>query len=184
MQPDRFTEKSGEAVATAQALAAERRNAELTPAHLLVALLRQSDGLTVPILQKLGADVEGLTARAVQAVEELPKLSETAEVRPSSSLTKLLQEAEREMAKRGDEYISTDHFLLALTGSDSPVAGLLPDRDSLEKAIAEVRPHRVTSPNPEATAQALEKFGRDLTADARSGKLDPVIGRDEEIRRV
>jgi ATP-dependent Clp protease ATP-binding subunit ClpB len=182
MQPDRFTLKSQEAVAAAQALAAERRNSEVAPAHLLVALLRQSDGLVVPILQKLGADVEAVTARAVQAVEELPKLSETAEVRPSPALARVLQEAEREMAKRGDEYISTDHFLLALT--DSPVAEMLPDHDSLEKAAAEVRPHRVTSPNPEATAQALEKFGRDLTSDARGGKLDPVIGRDEEIRRV
>jgi ATP-dependent Clp protease ATP-binding subunit ClpB len=183
MQPDRFTLKSQEAVAAAQALAAERRNSEVAPAHLLVALLRQSDGLVVPILQKLSADVEAVTARAVQAVEELPKLSETAEVRPSPGLVRVLQEAEREMAKLGDEYISTEHFLLALT--DSPVADLLPDRGSLEKAIAEVRgPHRVTSPNPEDSVQALEKFGRDLTADARSGKLDPVIGRDEEIRRV
>jgi ATP-dependent Clp protease ATP-binding subunit ClpB len=183
MQPDRFTLKSQEAVAAAQALAAERRNSEVAPAHLLVALLRQEDGLVVPILQKLGADVEAVTARAVQAVEALPKLSETAEVRPSPGLVKALQEAEREMAKLGDEYISTEHFLLALT--DSPVADLLPDRGSLEKAIAEVRgPHRVTSPNPEDSVQALEKFGRDLTADARSGKLDPVIGRDEEIRRV
>jgi ATP-dependent Clp protease ATP-binding subunit ClpB len=183
MQPDRFTVKSQEAVAAAQALAAERRNSEVTPAHLLVALLRQSDGLVVPILQKLGTDVDAVTARAVQAVEELPKLSETAEVRPSSALVKALQEAEREMAKLGDEYISTEHTLLALT--DSPVADLLPDRGSLEKAVAEVRgPHRVTSPNPEDSVQALEKFGRDLTADAREGKLDPVIGRDEEIRRV
>jgi ATP-dependent Clp protease ATP-binding subunit ClpB len=183
MQPDRFTLKSQEAVAAGQALAAERRNSEVGPAHLLVALLRQSDGLVVPILQKLGADVEAVAARAVQAVEALPKLSETAEVRPSPGLVRVLQEAEREMAKLGDEYISTEHFLLALTGS--PVADLLPDRGSLEKAIAEVRgPHRVTSPNPEDSVQALEKFGRDLTADARSGKLDPVIGRDEEIRRV
>ena len=183
MQPDRFTLKSQEAVAAAQALAAERRNSEVAPAHLLVALLRQEDGLVVPILQKLGTDVEAVTARAVQAVEALPKLSETAEVRPSPGLVKALQEAEREMAKLGDEYISTEHTLLALT--DSPVADLLPDRGSLEKAIAEVRgPHRVTSPNPEDSVQALEKFGRDLTADARSGKLDPVIGRDEEIRRV
>jgi ATP-dependent Clp protease ATP-binding subunit ClpB len=183
MQPDRFTIKSQEAVASAQALAAERRNAEVAPAHLLVALLRQEDGLVVPILQKLGADVEGVTGRAVAAVEELPKLSETAEVRPSSAFVKTLQQAEKEMASLGDEYISTEHILLALT--DSPVGDLLPDRGSLEKAIAEVRgPHKVTSPNPEDSVQALEKFGRDLTAEAEAGKLDPVIGRDEEIRRV
>ena len=89
------------------------------------------------------------------------------------------------MAKLGDEYISTEHLLLALTDSGSGVADLLPDRGSLEKAIAEVRgPHKVTSPNPEDSVQALEKFGRDLTAEAEAGKLDPVIGRDEEIRRV
>ncbi len=185
MQPDRFTVKSQEAVAAAQALAAERRNAEVTPKHLLVALLRQSDGLVVPILQKLGADVDGLTARAVSAVEDLPKLGETAEVRPSSAFVNTLQQAEREMGAMGDEYISTEHVLLALADSASGVDDLLPDRASLEKAIAEVRgPHRVTSPNPEDSVQALDKFGRDLTAEAREGKLDPVIGRDEEIRRV
>jgi ATP-dependent Clp protease ATP-binding subunit ClpB len=185
MQPDRFTVKSQEAVAAAQALAAERRNSEVAPPHLLVALLRQADGLVVPILQKLSADVAAVTARAVQAVEELPKLAETTEVRPSSTLIKTLQEAEREMAKLGDEYISTEHVLLALTDSASGVAGLLPGREELEKAVAEVRgPHRVTSPNPEDSVQALEKFGRDLTAEAEAGRLDPVIGRDEEIRRV
>ena len=185
MQPDRFTVKSQEAVAAAQALAAERRNSEVTPAHLLVALLRQDDGLVVPILQKLAADVDAVTARAVQAVEALPKLSEATEVHPSSTLVKTLQGAESEMKKLGDEYISTEHILLALTDKGSGVADVLPDRGSLEKAVAEVRgPHKVTSPNPEDSVQALEKFGRDLTVEAEAGKLDPVIGRDEEIRRV
>ncbi|HMJ72903.1 MAG TPA: ATP-dependent chaperone ClpB [Solirubrobacterales bacterium] len=185
MQPDRFTVKSQEAVAAAQALAAERRNSEIAPAHLLVALVRQDDGLVVPILQKLGADVDAVTARAVQAVEALPKLSETTEVHPSSALVKTLQQAENEMKKLGDEYISTEHILLALTDKGSGVADVLPDRGSLEKAVAEVRgPHKVTSPNPEDSVQALEKFGRDLTVEAEAGKLDPVIGRDEEIRRV
>jgi ATP-dependent Clp protease ATP-binding subunit ClpB len=185
MQPDRFTVKSQEAVAAAQALAAERKNSEVTPAHLLVAMLRQEDGLVVPILQKLGADSSAIASRAVAAVEELPKLSETAEVRPSSAFVATLQRAEREMKKLGDEYISTEHVLLALTDSASGVAELIPDRSSLEKAVAEVRgPHKVTSPNPEDSMQALEKFGRDLTAEAEAGKLDPVIGRDEEIRRV
>src|SRR5512146_3366531 len=185
MQPDRFTVKSQEAVAAAQALAAERRNSEIAPAHLLVALVRQADGLVVPILQKLGADVDAVTARAVQAVEELPKLSEATEVRPSSAFVKTLQQAESEMKKLGDEYISTEHILLALADKGSGVADVLPDRGSLEKAVAEVRgPHKVTSPTPEDSVQALEKFGRDLTAEAEAGKLDPVIGRDEEIRRV
>ncbi len=185
MQPDRFTVKSQEAVAAAQALAAERKNPEVTPAHLLVTLVRQEDGLVAPILQKLGADPGAIASRAVAAVEELPKLGETAEVRPSSALVATLQQAEREMAGLGDEYISTEHLLLALTDSGTGVAELLPDRGSLEKAVAEVRgPHKVTSQNPEDSVQALEKFGRDLTAEAEAGKLDPVIGRDEEIRRV
>ncbi|HWM63205.1 MAG TPA: ATP-dependent chaperone ClpB [Solirubrobacterales bacterium] len=187
MQPDRFTVKSQEAVAAAQQIASQRRNPEVAPAHLLVALLGQADGLVVPILQKLGADVAAVTARANEAVEALPKLGgeEAAEARPSSALVKTLQAAEREMARLGDEYISTEHVLLALADPASGVADVLPDRGSLEKAVAEVRgPHRVTSPNPEDSVQALEKFGRDLTAEAETGKLDPVIGRDEEIRRV
>ena len=184
MQADRFTVKSQEAVAAAQELARTRRNPEIASAHLLVSLLEQEDGLVVPILQKLGADTAAIAARANEAVAALPKLSgEGEEPRMSSNLAAVLRKAETEMAAMRDEYISTEHLLLALT--DSPIADLLPDRDSLEKAIAEVRgPHRVTSPNPEETFQALEKFGRDLTADAKADKLDPVIGRDEEIRRV
>jgi len=184
MQADRFTVKSQEAVAAAQELARTRRNPEISPAHLLVALLEQEDGLVVPILQKLGADTAAIAARANEAVASLPKLgSEGEEPRMASSLAAVLRKAESEMAAMRDEYISTEHLLLGLT--ESSVADVLPERDSLEKAIAEVRgPHRVTSPNPEETFQALEKFGRDLTAEAEAGKLDPVIGRDEEIRRV
>ncbi|MDX6624944.1 MAG: ATP-dependent Clp protease ATP-binding subunit ClpB [Solirubrobacterales bacterium] len=185
MQADRFTVKSQEAVASAQQLATARRNPEIAPAHLLVALLVQEDGLVAPILQKLGTDPAAIGARAHEAVDALPTLGEGGEPRMSGTLAQVLRQAETEMAKLGDEYISTEHLLLALAESSSNVADLLPDRGSLEKAIAEVRgPHKVTSPNPEDSVQALEKFGRDLTADARSGKLDPVIGRDEEIRRV
>jgi ATP-dependent Clp protease ATP-binding subunit ClpB len=186
MQADRFTVKSQEAVASAQQLATARRNPEITPAHLLVALLVQEDGLVTPILQKLGADPAAIGARAHEAVDALPTLSEGAgEPRMSATLGQTLRRAEQEMATLGDEYISTEHLLLALSDGGSGVADILPDRGSLEKAIAEVRgPHRVTSPNPEDSVQALEKFGRDLTADASAGELDPVIGRDEEIRRV
>jgi ATP-dependent Clp protease ATP-binding subunit ClpB len=184
MQADRFTIKSQEAVAAAQSLAVNRRNPEVAPPHLLVALLEQPDGLVVPILQRLGVDTATLVARANEAVAGLPKLSgEGEEPRFSSALAQVIRQAEKEMAAKGDEYISTDHLLLALSES-STLRELLPDRDSLEQAIAEVRPQKVTSPTPETTAQALEKFGRDLTAEAKSGKLDPVIGRDEEIRRV
>jgi ATP-dependent Clp protease ATP-binding subunit ClpB len=186
MQPDRFTVKSQEAVVDALQLASRLRNPEAAPPHLLIALLAQDEGLTVPILQKVGADVASIRAAAERAAHELPKLSgdEQPEAQPSSTLRKVLQQAEQEMKKKGDEYISTDHFLLGLADKASGVADLLPDRDELERAIAEVRPRPVTSPEPEATTQALEKFGRDLTAEAKAGKLDPVIGRDEEIRRV
>jgi ATP-dependent Clp protease ATP-binding subunit ClpB len=184
MQADRFTVKSQEAVAAAQQIAATRRNPEVAPPHLLVALLEQDEGLVVPILQRLGTDTAALAARANEAVAALPKLSgEGEEPRFSQALAQTLRQAEKEMARKGDEYISTDHLLLALTESPS-VRDVLPDRESLEKAIEEVRPQKVTSPTPESTAQALEKFGRDLTAEAEAGKLDPVIGRDEEIRRV
>ncbi len=186
MQPDRFTTKSQEAVAAAQRLATAHRNTEVAPSHLLLALLEQDDGLVVPILQRVGADVAAIRDGARSAVQGLATLSGDAEPesRPSSSFVKVLQRAEREAADGGDEYISTDHILLALADRSSGVADLLPPREELAKAIEELRPERVTSPNPEETVQALEKFGRDLTAEAAQGKLDPVIGRDEEIRRV
>jgi ATP-dependent Clp protease ATP-binding subunit ClpB len=187
MQPDRFTIKSQEAVAAAQRLASAARNTEMAPVHLLLGLLEQAEGLAGPVLQKTGADVAAVRERARGALAELPTLGgeDEPEVRPSQALLRVLQRAERESAAMGDEYISAEHLLLALSDGGSGVAELLPDREVLAKAITEVRgPHRVTSPNPEDTMQALEKFGRDLTAEAEQGKLDPVIGRDEEIRRV
>jgi ATP-dependent Clp protease ATP-binding subunit ClpB len=187
MQPDRFTIKSQEAVAAAQRLAAEHRNPEVAPAHLLLGLLEQEAGLAPAVLGKLGADVAAITGRSRGAVDELPTISgdDEVDVRPAPGFVRTLQRAEKESAALGDEYISVEHLLLALSDSKSGVADLLPDRESLAKAIAEVRgPHRVTSPSPEDTMQALERFGRDLTAEAGQGKLDPVIGRDEEIRRV
>ncbi|HKH40619.1 MAG TPA: Clp protease N-terminal domain-containing protein, partial [Solirubrobacterales bacterium] len=187
MQPDRFTIKSQEAVAAAQRLASENANPEVAPPHLLLALLEQDEGVVVPVLQRLGVDAQDARGRARDAIEKLPKLSGNTvpDVRPSSEFVWVLQQAEKESAGLGDEYISTEHILLALAESRSGVSDLLPDRKELVQAISEVRgPHRVTSPNPEDTFGALEKYGRDLTAEAESGKLDPVIGRDEEIRRI
>src|SRR5215218_5252145 len=187
MQPDRFTVKSQEAVAAAQRLASEGSNPEVAPAHLLAALLGQDEGVVVPVLQRLGVDAQEASRQAQEAVEKLPRLSGNTvpNVRPSSEFVWVLQQAEKESAGLGDEYISTEHILLALAESKSGVSDLLPARKDLVQAISEVRgPHRVTSPNPEETFGALEKYGRDLTAEAESGKLDPVIGRDEEIRRV
>jgi len=187
VQPDRFTVKSQEAVAAATRSASDARNSEVAPAHLLLALLEQEDGLVVPVLQKLGADADSILTRTRDAVSSLPTLGGDAspDVRPSGEFVRTLQRAEEESKAMGDSYISTEHVLLALSDKASGVADIVPNRDSLAKAIAEVRgPHRVDSPNPEDTMQALEKFGRDLTVEAEQGKLDPVIGRDEEIRRV
>jgi ATP-dependent Clp protease ATP-binding subunit ClpB len=187
MQPDRFTIKSQEAVAAAQRLASEGSNPEVAPAHLLLALLEQDEGVVVPVLQRLGVDAQDVRGQVREAIEKLPKLSGNTvpEVRPSSEFVWVLQQAEKESTGFGDEYISTEHILLALAESKSGVSDLLPPRKELVQAVSEVRgPHRVTSPNPEDTFGALEKYGRDLTAEAESGKLDPVIGRDEEIRRV
>ena len=175
-----------DAVAAAMRIASQRHNPEAAPAHLLLAILQQDDGFAPPILRKIGADVVSIENSASARIDELPTVSggEAPEVRPSQGLVKVLQRAEREMQALGDEYIATNHFLLALAEKSSGVSDLLPDRDDIARASAEVYAQRITSPDPEATLESLEKFGQDLTADAEAGKLDPVIGRDEEIRRV
>src|SRR5690242_2781859 len=150
MQPDRFTIKSQEAVAAAQRLASERSNSEVAPAHLLLALLEQDEGVVVPVLQRLGVDAQDVLGRTDEAIGKLPKLSGNTvpEVRPSSQFVWVLQQAEKESTGLGDEYISTEHVLLALAEPRSGVSDLLPDRKQLLQAISEVRgPHRVTSPN-------------------------------------
>ncbi|HEX8050449.1 MAG TPA: Clp protease N-terminal domain-containing protein, partial [Solirubrobacterales bacterium] len=185
MQADRFTVKSQEAVAAAQELARTRRNPEIASAHLLLALLDQAESMAVPVLQKVGADPAAVRVRAEEAISSLPTVSEVDEARMSSNLARVVREAEGAMAKFGDSYITVGHLLLALAEDGSGVSDLLPDHDELERAVRAVQgPAKVNSPNAEDNAQALEKFGRDLTAEAESGKLDPVIGRDEEIRRV
>jgi ATP-dependent Clp protease ATP-binding subunit ClpB len=187
MQQDRFTVKSQEAVAAAQRLASDASNPEVAPAHLLGALLDQDEGVVVPVLQRLGEDISSVTARVSEATGKLPSLkgNTVPDIRPSKEFVWVLQQAEKEATGLSDEYISTEHFLLALADKKSGVSDLIPERAKLLSAISNVRgPHRVTSPNPEDSYGALEKYGRDLTADAESGKLDPVIGRDEEIRRV
>jgi ATP-dependent Clp protease ATP-binding subunit ClpB len=185
MQADRFTEKSREAVAAAQELARAGRNPEIASAHLLLALLDQAEGMAIPVLQKVGADPAAVRAQAQGAVAKLPTLGDGAEPQMSSNLGRVVRGAEQEMAKIGDSYITVGHLLLALSEDGSGVSDLLPEKGELERAVKAVQgPAKVTSPNAEDNAQALEKFGRDLTAEAESSKLDPVIGRDEEIRRV
>ena len=186
MQSDRFTTMGRDAVAAAMRIASQRRNTEAAPAHLLLAILQQDDGFAPPILRKIGADVVSIENATSARIDELPTVSggDAPDVRPSQGLVKVLQRAEREMEALGDEFIATNHFLLALAEKSSGVSDLLPDRDEIATASAEVYSQRITSPDPESTLESLEKFGQDLTADAEAGKLDPVIGRDEEIRRV
>src|SRR3954454_21620835 len=137
MQPDRFTVKSQEAIAAAQRLAAERHNPEVAPPHLLLTLLDQEDGLVVPVLQKVGADVPAIRAGTLEAVDALPELGGDAEpeIRPAQTFVRAIQRAEREAQALGDSYISSEHLLLALPDKSSPVAGILPDRNEIVAAI-------------------------------------------------
>ncbi len=193
MQPDRFTIKSQEALQAAQRLAEERRNPQTLPAHLLAVLLEQSDGLVVPILRKLGVDPAAVRATLAPALDALPRLTTSAAGQElaggSTELTAVLRGAETEMRELKDEYVSTEHLILALAAASGTAGEVLrsvgANHDSLLKALADVRGgHRVTDQNPEDKVRALERYGRDLTEAAAAGKLDPVIGRDDEIRRV
>ncbi len=185
MQADRFTVKSQEALAAAQALARARRNPEVAPAHLLVVLLEQEGGIVVPVLRRAGADPERVRRRANEALDALPTISGDASAAPAlgRELIEVLNRADEEARGLGDEYVSTEHVLLALAGDPKLDVGA--SRDQIGEAVQQVRgPHRVTDQNPEDRYQALERFGRDLTEAAEQGKLDPVIGRDDEVRRV
>src|SRR3954471_24683881 len=189
MQADRFTIKSQEALQAAIALAAQRKHAQVTPEHLLAVLLEQEDGLVVPVLRKLGVTLETLRGDVNAYLDALPTLEQAAEPTTAPELLAVLRAAEQEMRDLKDEYISTEHLLLALADAKTPAGEALrragASKDELLKAIAEVRgSHRVTTQSPEDTVQALEKFGIDLTEQAEAGRLDPVIGRDDEIRRV
>src|SRR4051812_44430315 len=190
MQLDRFTIKSQEAIAAAGSLAERRRNPQVTPEHLLFVLLEQEGGVVAPVLGKLGANLAAVRSEATAALEGLPTVSAGGEsAGPSSELVRVLRDAESEMRALKDEYVSTEHVLLALADHPSKAGDALrahgATKDLLLQAIGEVRgPHRVTDQGAEDKYQALEKFGRDLTEEAEAGKLDPVIGRDDEIRRV
>jgi len=190
MNADRFTIKSADALRAAVDLAASRRHSEVRPEHLLQALLDQPEGMVPGVLAKLGADTAGLRASLGAALDGLPTLADAAEPTTASELHGVLRAAEQEMRDLRDDYVSAEHLLLALAGDGRSKAGDLlrasgATKERLDRAIGEVRgPHRVTDQSPEAKVQALERFGTDLTARAEAGELDPVIGRDEEIRRV
>src|SRR6201991_1584648 len=191
MQADRFTIKSQEALQAATALAASRTNTETQPEHLLLALLEQPESVVLPVLRKLGANADAIRRELNAALDKLPTITAGAnEPGTSRELMDVLRSAEREAGKLRDEYISTEHVLLALTGAQGGEAAATLKRNGVNhkellQAIKAVRgPHRVTDQSPEDKYQALQKFGRDLTQAAEDGKLDPVIGRDDEIRRV
>ena len=184
MQPDRLTIKTQEALAAAQSLAAARGNPQIAPHHLLLVLLEAEGGIVVPVLRRAGVDLDGVRRRSGEALERLPTATgATQQPTLDHATSELLRRAEAEARGLGDEYVSTEHLLLALASDPKVDAGAT--RDRLAEAMAAVRgPHRVTDQSPEDKYQALEKYGRDLTEAAENGKLDPVIGRDDEIRRV
>ncbi len=187
---DRFTQKAQEALHSAQGHATEHRHSQLGPEHLLWALIEQKDGVVLAVLQKLGTDVSKLAQGMADAVAGLARLGAPAEVQLSPQLGNILQAAETEAAQFKDEYVSTEHLLIAMTGAtDEAVSRLLEahgvTKDAILKVLVSIRgSQKITDPNPEEKYQALERYSHDLTELARGGKLDPVIGRDEEIRRV
>src|SRR4051794_37254839 len=187
----KLTTRSQEAVAAAQRLAVDRGQAALEPLHLLVALLEQSDGIAGPLLKATGADPADVRAKAEAAIKRLPSVSGATVPAPAPSreLLRALNAAGEQASALGDEYISTEHLLVGLATTEGEAAAVLHSagatRDTLLAAFRTVRGNRkVTTPDPEGTFQALEKYAVDLTERAREGKIDPVIGRDTEIRRV
>ena len=179
-----------EAVQAAQSFASQSHHNEITNEHFLLSLLDQTDGVTRPLLEKMGVPAVNLHASLNAELERRPQIHGGAvEVMISHELRNVLDASEQEMSKLRDEFISAEHYLLALTGANVPAAKLLRQfgvtRDNLMQALQQVRgSQRVTDQNPEGRYQTLEKYGRDLTEQARRGKIDPVIGRDNEIRRV
>jgi ATP-dependent Clp protease ATP-binding subunit ClpB len=190
MRPDKFTQKMQEAVQAAQDIASKLSQQEVGNKHFLLALLDQPEGVARPLLEKMGVAVPKLTQALHDELDRAPKVHGISGGQHiGTELARVIDNAEREMVKMKDEYLSTEHYLLALVDSDAPAAKLFHDsgvtRAKLMQAMQQVRgSQRVTDQNPEGKYQTLEKYGRDLTAAARRGKIDPVIGRDNEIRRV
>lgn len=190
MRFDKFTMKSQEALQEAQQLAESRGHQQIEPEHLLKVLLDHPEGIVASILKKLGADIPGIQAELEEALKKLPQVSGAAQVYISPNLKQVLDRAFAVADEMKDEYVSQEHLVLAMleaghTRAAQALSGRGVDRDAFMKAMAAIRgSQRITDPNPEDKYQALEKYARDLTALARQGKLDPVIGRDEEIRRV
>jgi ATP-dependent Clp protease ATP-binding subunit ClpB len=187
---EKMTVKAQEALQSAQEVAARHENQQVEPVHLLAALVGQADGVVPPLLARLGIRTEALTQEIEREIGRLPKVQGFGQQHLGKTLNEVLERAFKEADKFKDEYVSTEHLFLAIAGQERDPAGQLLKRqgashDAILQALTGVRgTQRVTSQNPESTYEALEKYSRDLTELARKSKLDPVIGRDEEIRRV
>ncbi len=191
MRLDKFTLKAQEAVQAAQDLALTSNHQEVTPEHLLHALLEQRDGVVLPILQRLGADVSSIRSELERELGKMPEVhGSAAQTYASQALQTLLGTAWNEARQLKDEFTSTEHLLIAMADDkESPAGAILREagatHENIYKVLVDIRgSQRVTDQNPEEKYQALTRYGRDLTDLARAGKLDPVIGRDDEIRRV
>ncbi len=189
MNYENFTIKVQEALQESSSIANKNDNAEISPEHLLQALLEQQDGLIVPVVERIGVNAVELNNKVKDLVRSNPKVTGAAQVYFSSQLQKILANAEKEMTAFKDQYLSTEHLLLAMSEADGQAGDLLRKCGITHKAIVDalkaVRGNQtVDSQDPESTMRSLEKYCRDLTAAARQDKIDPVIGRDEEIRRV
>ena len=186
---DKLTVKAQEALQAAQEFGASHNNQQIEPLHLLWALIAQGDGVVPPLMQKLGASPEVIAGEVERAIDRLPKISGVSQQYLSQTANDVISRAFDEAERFKDEYVSTEHLLLGISSGKDAASDILKrfgvTHDAILQALASIRgSHRVTSQNPEATFRALEQYGRDLTELARRGKLDPVIGRDEEIRRV
>src|SRR5215467_11260177 len=190
---DKFTIKAQEAIQQANELAAQHGNPEMLPLHLLAALLQDREGIITPILSKLGANPAEIERHVQDRIGKLPKVSgAAAQPQLSSGMQKIIDQAFKEADKFKDEYVSAEHLLLAMAQDKDKnnaareiLAAAGASYDAILKALTAVRgSQRVTDQNPEGKYQALERYAKDLTELARRGKLDPVIGRNEEIRRV
>src|SRR5882672_11714743 len=189
---EKLTVKAQEAVQRGNDLASEHGNPELLPLHLLAALLEDKEGIILPLLEKIGIGPQAALSEAYREIERLPKVSGggAAQATLSKAANDLLERAFKEAANFKDEYVSTEHLLLAITQLKRDAARLVlaqhgASHEAILKALTAIRgSQRITDQNPEGKYQALEKYARDLTEQARRGKLDPVIGRNEEVRRV
>jgi ATP-dependent Clp protease ATP-binding subunit ClpB len=191
MNLNKYTQKAQEAVINAQNLAQEYSHSQIEPIHLLATLLQQQEGVVPQLIKRLGADLGAIAGVAEETLQAMSRVSGGAQASLSRELSNVVRQAEREAENMKDEYVSTEHLFLALVDAANNVRtiGFLRqmgiERNAVLRALTGIRgSQRITSQNPEATYEALEKYGRDLTKLARMGKLDPVIGRDEEIRRV